>query len=88
MKDKITNSLKPSLTKRDFAVATGNYMRCHIGNAEGLRLLKLIRAPSCLRQFWGTENPLKMMKKRFLFHFKSSFCSHYISVFGLEVLLM
>ena len=87
MKDKITNSLKPSLTKRDFAVAAGNYMRCQTGNAESLRLTKLIRALSCLRQFWGTENPLKMMKKRFLFHVQSSFRSQYISVFGLEVLL-
>ena len=30
-------------------------------------------ALSCLRQFWTTETPLKMIKKYFLFHLKALF---------------
>ena len=28
-----------------------------------------------MKQFLGTESPLKMMKNAFLFHLKRSFCS-------------
>ena len=40
-------------------------------------------ALSGLRQFLANESPLKMMKKCFLFHLKSSFHLQDISVFAL-----
>ena len=39
---------------------------------------KIKGALSTLGQFLATESPLKMTKKRFLFHFKSSSCSQNI----------
>ena len=43
---------------------------------------------SGLRQFLATESALKMAKKCFLFHFKSSSCSQDINIFGLIFLVI
>ena len=38
-------------------------------------------ALSCLRQFWTTETPLKIIKKYFLFHLRALSFSKYLSFF-------
>ena len=47
-----------------------------VSQCDGLSSIK--GALSGLGQFLATESPLKMMKKIFLFHLKSSFCSQAI----------
>ena len=54
----------------------GKRLVCLKASNEGDKVVIIIKgALSGLRQFLATEYPLKMMKKCFLFHLKSSFRS-------------
>ena len=55
--------------------------------AKHLKKVFIKRPLSDLRQFLAAESPLKIMRKRFLFRFKSLFRFYYIEMFFLTFLV-